>query len=785
MTGVPEWITNVFEAGRPAPPEAEESTKEELGDKPLLRGERAGGVPASATLATRGPEVEEGKAPKADMRLKGEYSPQLPEDIQDERQLLKQKELNFQEAQSFTRLNTGRALALTKAQAQEIYAEDYREMERLNKEYYSRWETENAQFRADIDAARALRVNPNNYMQSIGRSGRVSSVLATAVSQMAAGAGNPNQVWNRLKATIDQDITAQKNNIELEFSGIEAGQSQQVHEQNMLEKYYGFEEKSRAVAMYALEAQVGVIMQRASNEMEYQGYQMIRDRARAEAIDAAAAALAKNATLYLDAPTHRAYQALINAKRWQEAQAMLQQAYDMGEGTAQAVDTTIQSYDAEGRPVTFEDPAPAAPLGEVVEAPQPAAEAPAPVTPASRVAKDRRAAPEGPSPEEQAVIDTAADAQADIAADAAVDAAADRAPLTPAQAEAQLKMERATEVTQAPTPLLTPEETAERDKEREVLRRTAAAAQVEAGIVQRMGADVIAKGGYRFQELEREGMKPQGFNTFLEARDIILDPDNPEIAVFASYEDAKEGRKYDARTGPRAAYERKNVELYEDYTFLEHEGTKTKPRWIESNYVETGWGRIKLTRTSTMRADQALRDEFRKKVNKDFIRAEDIHAQAKAIVQHGTGSIFGLSIGPDGITLMSDEGASEAELQRQSGQIGLGIQAMKQLDPSGRLTDKDIDVGKQYMTALLQDRSIKVIDTFSSIYRNIMGKDPTKSDMRRVLKKTLAKMATKLSDAVAKEHVGDIVFDYDQNNQLRKGGMDVENFLTAEEKRER
>jgi hypothetical protein len=776
----PDWITSIYERPTEGPTEAEAPAEETVGDRGLLQGDRNAPTPASATLATAEAKPEDGKA-KAPMHLKGEFSPQLPEDIQDERQLIRQKELNFAEAQSYTRLNTGRALSQTKAMAQEIAMEDHLEMERLNKEHYARWEAENTQFRADIDAARQLRVNPNNYFQNIGRSGRVSSVLAAAASQMAAGAGNPNIAWARIKATIDQDINAQKSNIELEFGGIKAAQGQQDREQQLLEKYYGFEEKSRAVAFTALEAQIGVIMQRSANEMEYQGYQMIRDRARAEAIDASAAALAKNATLYLDQPTHTAYQNLIAAKKWKQAQAMLQAAYQQAEGSAQAVDTSIQSFDQYGQPVTFDDPA-VAPLGEVVEGPQPAVE-PAAQPAAARVARKRPAAEAGPSPEEQRVIDTAADAQADIAADAA----ADRRPLTPEEAAMEHKLGGPAGVPEGIAAdagtVEAREAAAEAEKQaaaqEKELRTKAAAAQVEQGIRQRMGDSI--KTSYRHEELKRLNMKPQGFNTFLEARDMLLDPTNPEINVFPSYEDAREGRKYDQRTGARAAYEQKRPELYEQDTFLEHEGTKTKPRWIEQNYVETAWGNLKLSRTSTFRHDTATRDEFRKKVNDDFLRAQDIRRQSESIRKYGTGSIMGLQVGKDGITWVGTDGAEEMN-ERLAGQIGLGIRAMKQLDPSGRLTDKDIEVGIQFMTALVNKPSIKVWETLSSIYRNVTGQDPTKSAVRKSLTRVLGATASKLSDAIAVQHVGDIVMNYDQHNKFAKDRQDVDKWLRTEEK---
>ena len=767
MTGVPEWLTSTFERPNEEPKEGAESTKERLDPKPLISGDKNADstfVPLQASQPKTGPG-------KADIRLKGERAAQLPPEVQAQNAAIARKELAFQEAQSFTRLNTGRALSQTKAMAQEIFAEDAAKAAELNERYFSRWEKENTRLRADIDAARQLRVNPNSYRQSIGRSGRVSSVLSVAVSQLAAGAGNPNQVWNRLKSTIDQDIAAQKANIELEFAGIEAAQGQQDHEAAMLEKYYGFEEEQRAIAMSALEAQVGVIMQRAANEGEYQSYQMIRDRAQAEANAAAAAAFAKQATLFMDAPIHREYQALLKNRQFQEAQALLQQSFLDAQGPVREIDETIQSYDEYGNPVTFGAPAEGM-AAEASESPVEAAPAPG----SARVAKRRPSAPAPSSPEEQAVTDTTETAPA-----------APQRPLTPE--EAQTEREDIEDITWE-SPRLTPDEQKEADAKREAedkqLRVRAAAAEVEQGIVQAMGEKVIRQGGYAYANAARKGLSKEslrglGANTFLEGRDLLLDPNNAEIAVFPSYADARMGLRYDTRTGEQAEYEKKHPELYEQYLDIEHEGTPSKPRWIESSYVETAHGKIKLRRGSSMRFNQEKREEFATKVNKDFQRIQDIRRQSEAIRKYGTGQFLGLQVGKDGLTWVGSDGAGEMN-ERMAGQIGMGIRAMKQLDPSGRLTDKDIEVGIQFMTALQNNPTIKVWETVSSIYRNIMGKDPTKSEVRKSLVGVFGATAKKLSDAIPIENYHHIILPWEQEKAFRQDVTKVDKWLRSDAK---
>ena len=768
-------LANIMQAAyeRPdeTPTEGEESIKETVGDPLLIQGQRD--IEKRGTSSSIGAPTTAAGPGKADIRMKGEAAIPIPSDLALEAELIKQKEKTATQVQAFTSLNAGRALAQTKAMAQEILAEDYAQMDELNNTSFKRWQEEDAQLRQDIDDARALRVNRNRYMQNIGRSGRVSSVLAATVSQLAAGAGNPNLAWNRLKSAIDYDIQEQKDNIELEFAGIEVAQNQQDREMDKLDKYYAFEEKARAVAFAGLEAQISVILQRAQNENEYTAYQMISDRARAEYIAAVAAANAKNTSLYLDAPVRSRYEQLLKQKKWAAAQALLQQEADKQIGSAQPVDTSIETFDQYGNPVIFGEPGL---QGGQPEASQMAPEGPQAAPPAARVAKRRNAGPGATSQGEQ-VVTTASETQTEPAPPTA-------RPETPAEAsESQAYLE---DPNAYPSPMLTPEEQDARDKqdaEAEAdLRRRARAAVIEQDIVNHMGYETFRKGGYAFVEAERHGRMLQNRNTIAEARDIILDPKNPEIAVAASYEDAVEVLKYDQRNGQKAAYERKHPELYEGWnidTFRDKDGAVKSQ---EMNYVKTNWGYMKFSRGSDARHDAAFRRKLQEEINGDYSRAKDVYQQAMAVTNAGTSSFFGFQITDDGITGPSNAEGLNALMEKESGAIGLAIRAMKMLDPSGRLTDKDIIVGMNYMTAVLQNPGVKTYEMLESLYLNVFGTKPSEGDVRRALNKTLKAMATKLSDAVVEKYNGNIVLSYEQDQQFRDKSGEVEQWLRSEDK---
>jgi len=149
-------------------------------------------------------------------------------------------------------------------------------------------------------------------------------------------------------------------------------------------------------------------------------------------------------------------------------------------------------------------------------------------------------------------------------------------------------------------------------------------------------------------------------------------------------------------------------------------------------------------------------------INKDFVRARDLMTQAKAIRKHGLTDIFGVALGPNGPTTFTNPEMAKDWMERNSGQIGLGIQAMKQLDPSGRLTDKDIEVGMKFMNALANSTPAKAWELATSVYNAIFGDGAEEGGVRKSIEKCLGAMAGKLSLALRDTHHHDIIINYDQ-----------------------
>lgn len=695
------------------------------------------------------------KVTKAPAHIVGETPLGLPLHLQVAREEIRQKEINAAKATSFSILQEGKALAQTKADAMFLYEEDYEQMVDMNDTYLARWKQESQELRDDMDAARQLRVNPHNYMQSVGRSGRVSSVLSVAVSQLAAGAGNPNSAWQRIQTAVNRDIAAQKANIQLTFKGIDAAKGLQTHEADMLAKFYDFEDRARAVGMTAIAAQVGVIKQHAANEQEYISWQMIEDRADAAAIDAFAVASSKKATALIDFPI-RTRSDVVRERKLRE---MLTQSFadEAGLGQPQgAVDTSVQLLGGE----TFgEAPTQGVPVTAAAPTAGPVATPPGP--PSARVATDRRVkAPEAPVAAGGAVEAPPIAAVGMTAPEGAVEAVPVATQAAPVEAPPAVA---------APTKAGPPQLTQEAyDKSIEGVPR-----------------ETMAAGGFAHKGWKDEKrVIPPHSNTYQQGVKELFGP-NPRIDVFPGYHDAVRGRLLDPRkNSAEKRYEQAHPELYVQPLSIQHTGTATNPRYIEQNFMDTAHGRIPLKYTSTLIDDEKARVEKTEAFNADFNRVTDMNRQAKRVREHGAGTFFGFVnfSTKNGISLTPFSGEESAEMATiRSQDIQLGIAAMKKLDPSGRLTDKDIDVGKAIMNALMGDPFTKVADVMESAWKWATGNDNyDQNAAREGVSRFMVALANQMQHQLVVEQYHDVVLPFQQHQKITETRRDNEKFLHAE-----
>lgn len=765
---IAQFTAGAFERPDETPPEGADPRSQEVSTQ-RLRGEQSDQAPGTVSLPGL---AQTPGAGKPFVHMKGERPEVLPQDLQQERQAIAQTLTSAEKALIFTRIQESQSLAQSKADAQYILAEDANELRRLNEENFSRWEVENAQFRKDIDDARALKINPNNYMQSVGRSGRVASTLAVAISQMAAGAGNPNSAWLRLQASLKQDIAAQKANIELKFKGIEAGRQQQVHEQSTLAEYYVFEDKARAVALTAIAAQMGVAKQKATSEGLYNAYQTVELRARAASLDAFAIAASKNTSIYFDGPIKSRADFLRKKRLADDITAAMRAQTPEVSGLAQPVDGTIETLTG----AQFgEQPAVEAPVEEA---------APAPTSAAADVARDRRrpSAPVSAPPAEAPTPAVTQEAPA---------ASPEEAGLLPGQADMERRLEATTPTIGAPegiakAPVSKEEKAAKKAQEEfeaEKAYRENFAKDFHEVVGQNYTRKQLQDGGFAYSQWKAEGRVPQGIPTFTTAAKRLADPNDPTIALFPSYEDARVGLQLDQRgDSSRKKYEQAHPELYEWETNIKHPGTATNPEYIESNTLDTAWGRIKLKRGSLLRDDEKQRAELTKQINVDYGRVKAMFQQAQRTSEGGLASFFGIvnfsKSGGIDFTPFNPESTTNFATNI-SGAIQLGVEAMKLLDPSGRLTDQDIMIGQKIMTTIGQSGTAKVADLLESTWKFVTGGKYEENAARQSMQRFMVALAAKMQTQLATQQYHDIVLDYDQANDFRTERAEVSNWLNS------
>jgi hypothetical protein len=282
---------------------------------------------ASAVQTTRtvGTEPPSKKGPKGDITVTGTVDKRYLPGEQVAQQVIAQREQAFTYAVGAAQLQQAMVSEDALHQWSEVTQKDAESARQLVETEFPRYRAAMQQLDDDIDQARKLRVNPHNYMQSVGRSGRVAAVLAVGVGQLAAGAGNPNSVWQRQQAAMERDINAQKANIDLVYKGISAKRQLTQDELNLLEQQLNFTDRARAVGYSALAAKVGAAKQHATTETIRANLEMVETRALAASIEASAQARAKAATFMLEARVHSISAAIRKAEKLgkvAEAQAL-------------------------------------------------------------------------------------------------------------------------------------------------------------------------------------------------------------------------------------------------------------------------------------------------------------------------------------------------------------------------------------------------------------------------------------------------------------------------------
>ena len=269
-------------------------------------------------------------------RLMGERTPGQTQQEKEQGQYDDARVQQYHAMVGMAHLNAGKAVQSVHQKFAHIAATDSAAVARLVTDEFPKFKEASKKLQEDLEDIRTLRVNPYQYLQAAGKGGRAGAVLATAVSQMAAGAGGVNNARKALKNAIDLDVESQAANIELQFAGVEASRANIASSIAILEQEILFRDKAQAYAWEAATSIINAANQGAANEATYLGTQMLGTFASIQAAAAAAALRAKQSTLYIEEPVRRAYDVLSANKLGDDGQALLEKAFNTGHASAAA-----------------------------------------------------------------------------------------------------------------------------------------------------------------------------------------------------------------------------------------------------------------------------------------------------------------------------------------------------------------------------------------------------------------------------------------------------------------
>lgn len=259
----------------------------------------------------------------------------------EEKQLQEEAQAQILEHKKYLFLVAAKQAKISQAELQgfgELAATNAVSVARIVDEELPKYTAKMRELYDELDAIKTLRVNPYQYLQQAGAGGRAGAVLATAVSQIAAGAGNANTARAALRTSIEADIDAQMQNIDLQYKSIEARRANVFDQVALMEEQILFRDKMLAYAWESVSAIIKSAQQGAASEAAYVGYNLLEHYANLEKIAANVAYRAKVATIHVRKPLMNAVHANRELQRVGRFQGELENVFKTGvqQGTAMA-----------------------------------------------------------------------------------------------------------------------------------------------------------------------------------------------------------------------------------------------------------------------------------------------------------------------------------------------------------------------------------------------------------------------------------------------------------------
>lgn len=651
-------------------------------------GEETGGSPIAGMFGQDKPKVEKPYTMKGNI-----YAP-TPQSELDAKQTA---EKNIFEARQRAMIADYQAAGYSEKVMRDMIAIGERDavlQRQLHDIHFARAKERMNQLYQKVDEASSLKVNPYNWHESIGRGGRVAAAFSVLTGQMAAGAGNPNSALKMMDAAIERDIAAQEQNIKNKYEAIRIARGLNQDERLLYKEEIDSLNETRAVAYSALQGRISAAKQHAINAAMYESLGVADDHYNLKKLHAINAAR-QNIHIEVNGHVNAASQKMM----LQEIEAM-QKGFVQPRTAAQAAGS-----DTRGQVEQLHE--------EVVQGQGQSSVAAAPGRAGSVAARRRPTSKPGTAPQAGAGAGTGAAAPVQ-------DRPLGEGPLMPEEPAP----EKATGKTAAGKP-------AARQR-RETTRQEIAQYLRSEGVP----AEVIRDDGYGVAYRLKQGEGKAKTTTITQAVNAInngeeipnggmlmnRDADYVQQKILppdpAQYPAGVEGAGYKAAK-KLYDYGQQFEEIYETRATVD--GSR--------NSIVAGGQIYKLAEGAPERTDVELYNKMKEKVSENATGMRVARGLAQRLRTHGLSGIF---TPEGGINIPGFNTDDPTVLRHVEALITQGMQYIKKHDPTARISDQDLKVGRE-ATAGYDSKKMRVLDFFQSFLDGNSYNNTARKTMERFI----------------------------------------------------
>jgi hypothetical protein len=674
------------------------------------------------------PGPVEGPVTKPPITAVGTITPPLPPALQ---RIQAQSEMRIEQGRRQQILADMVASGATQEQMQawaEISQADTAHGEQLYVEHFQRAKQNVRQLRERVDQARSLAVNPYNWHESIGRGGRVAAAFATLTGGFAAGQLNPNTALKMMDAAIDRDIAAQEYNIKSTYENLKLTRDLNQDESRLFNEQLNALNELRAINYAAIVGRIQAAQQTALTEAHQISYQTAEDHYNLKLVSAFAAAQKEYLRLDVDGPIRNAAQLRALQSTMGQYEQMLAQPPQAGQPTSA-------------------QPVPSAPTAAGPSVPQgrkPVSRGGPATAASSRGGAARVVAPQGPQAAESLPGPSAEDEAQQMSV----------GPQTQVQPAATVQRR----VIQPREEVSPEEQQLQSQVNREVVARNYApthvgkygsyARTIAAG--ENRGFAGITTWGEAIQDLAaRRPIRNGGMMGTDDAEVVANLAPEPHPELYEGGE-ASAAYKFAKETWDRG---RRFPEMYE------------RPGSIsgERSTITAGG---KTYRVLASARDKASYDKVRAEVTKAARATDSLMKMAELVRLKGFSGIFT----DEGLVIPGITTSDPPSLEIYNEVVTQAMTYIKAHDPTARISDKDLEVGKEAATPYLTKTS-KFIDLVQSL-NGI--KDNT---ARKQAERFLTKVAVEAARIMWREIENDVVPDYNTVEKMAAEMEKVDRFV--------